>query len=117
MLPRFSERAIETWDEETWEAFSLETLWQVCLEGVAGVPQSAKPPATPVRHRDLLLAVGKVDSDLLVNDVLIRFCAAFVDQGVAHWPLPERESGYFNAFCSIYRMEAAVPERWRGAGG
>jgi len=113
LLARFSERVIETWPEATWEALALETLWQVCLEGIAGVPHSATAPAPPIRHRDLLLAVAKLDSDLLVNEVLIRFCAAFVDQGVGHWPLPHRASGFLQAFCSIYRMAAGPPERWR----
>ena len=113
LLPRFSERAIETWPEESWERFALETLWQVCLEGTARASQSAHPPAVPLRHRDLLLAVAKVDADLLVHDLLIRYCAAFIDQGVGHWPLPHRDKGFFQAFCSIYRMGASAPETWR----
>ena len=113
VLRRFSARAIEKWSDKTWEAFTLETLWQVCLEGVGGVPPSASPPSAPLRHRDLLLAVARVDADLLVNEVLIRFAAAFVDQGVGHWPLPDRERGFFQSFCSIHRMAAGVPERWR----
>ena len=35
---RFDETDIEGWDDGTWEAFTLQALWQVCRDGVAGVP-------------------------------------------------------------------------------
>lgn len=113
VLPHFREGRIESWPEENWEGFALETLWQVCLEGVENVPQFSMPPEIPLRHRDLLLAVGKVDADLPVNAVLIRFCAAFLDQGIGHWPLPDREKGFFQSFCSLYRQPGGPPEHWR----
>src|SRR5207248_3451970 len=43
LFSRFGESGIEAWPEETWEAFALEALWRVCLEGVRGVPHSAAP--------------------------------------------------------------------------
>ena len=49
-----------------------------------------KPPPPPVRQRDLLLEATGVDTDAMVHDVLIRFCAAFLDQGMANWQLPRR---------------------------
>lgn len=112
LFKEFGASGIEMWPEKTWEAFTLETLWRVCQQGVHGVPHSATPPATPVRHRDLLLAVGESDSDPLVQEVLIRFCAAFLDQGVSHWPMPDREAGFFRAFCSLYRHGNGPPDRW-----
>ena len=57
---------------------------------LAGVHHAGSPA---IRHRDLLLEATGVDTDLLVNDLLIRFCAAFLDQGFAHWELPGREAG------------------------
>ena len=50
VLTRFRETEIETWPEDTWEAFTLESLWRICLDGVRGVPQSASPPPVPVRR-------------------------------------------------------------------
>jgi hypothetical protein len=48
----------------------------------------------------------------LVHDVLIRFCAAFVDQGFAHWKLPYRELGFFKAFCELWRQPGGPPSPW-----
>ena len=64
-----------------------------------------------MRPRDFLLRATGIDSDRLVNEVLIRFCAAFLDQGVADWPLPGREHGFFRSFAALYRDSHPVP-RW-----
>ena len=62
-------------------------------------PARRSPLATirPVRHRDLLLEATGADADLLVHELLIRFCAAFLDQGLAHWPLPRPRRGVLSA--------------------
>ena len=111
LFEQFGESKIESWDSDTWEAFTLEALWRVCRDGVRGLPDFAPTLPAPVRHRDLLLRVTGIDIDLQVNPILIRFCAAFVDQGIAHWPLPNREKGFFRAFASLYRKSGS-PERW-----
>ena len=109
---RFNQRTMESWDDRTWEAFSLQVLWTVCREGVerAETPSVPVPPAA--RHRDLLLEATGDDSDLLVHPILIRFCAAFTDQGVSTWGLPDRQAGFFKSFCTLYRHTAAQPQRW-----
>lgn len=112
LLRRFHESAIETWSEATWEAFTVQVLWRVCCDGVGLVLSFPPLPPPPPRHRDLLLAATGHDADLLVNDVLVRFCAAFLDQGLAHWVLPQRDEGFFRAFCGLYRAPAAAPQRW-----
>lgn len=112
LFEQFPESEIETWDANIWEAVTLEALWRVCQTGVRGVPDFAPPSPPPLRHRDLLLRVTGSDIDVPVNTILIRFCAAFVDQGVAHWQLPDREKGFFYAFASLYRRRGGSPERW-----
>jgi uncharacterized protein YbcC (UPF0753/DUF2309 family) len=95
--------ALERGSERTWEAFTLHALWRICHAGVHGVPRfgEAGPVALPRRHRDVMrLATGR-DTDLVVHDLLIRFCAAFVDQGFAGQPLPGREAGFFRAFAGL----------------
>ena len=101
LFARFRDARIEDWSDATWEAFTLSALWEVCGDGVrrAGTPLPQTPPLR--RHRDFLHAVGAGDADLLVHDVLIRYCAAFLDQGISHWPLPNRDQGFFRAFSTL----------------
>jgi len=123
LLERFGESRIETWNDDVWEAFTLQALWRVCEHGasVAGpgpvlrsVPGSASGMIDPgyQRHRDLLLQATGADADLLVHDVLIRFCAAFLDQGLAHWQLPRRDEGFGRAFCALYSQPIGPPYGW-----
>jgi uncharacterized protein YbcC (UPF0753/DUF2309 family) len=112
LLARFRASRIEEWSEDDWEAFTLQALWRVCCDGVAGVPDLALPPLLPLRHRDLLLQVARADADLLVHEVLIRFCGTFLDQGLAHWQLPRRDEGFYRAFCALYRQPLGPPDRW-----
>jgi uncharacterized protein len=88
-------------------------LWRVCCEVAARVdlPRPARPSF--IRHRDALKRATGEDSDVLVNDLLIRFCAAFADQGLARTTLPYREAGFFLAFCKLYGSPGGPPERWR----
>jgi uncharacterized protein YbcC (UPF0753/DUF2309 family) len=117
LLQRFGARAIESWGEDVWEAFTLRALWRVCRDGVARLPESPPPPQPPARHRDLLLQVSGRDADLPVHDLLIRFCGAFLDQGLAHWKLPRREEGFYPCFCALYRSPLGPPDGWmRGLG-
>ena len=103
---------VDHWDLDTWEAFALQALWRICCDGVRSVPPPPAEAEPLVRHRDLLLAATGEDADLWVNPVLIRFTAAFLDQGVAHWGLPRRELGYFRAFCDLYGRPGGPPDRW-----
>lgn len=112
LLEHFGRSSIESWSEETWEAVSLQALWRVCRVGVHGIERSSPAAHAPRRHRDLLLEVTNVDSDNLVNEVLIRFCAAFLDQGVAPWPLPHRDLGFYAAFRSLYGQPVGPPDLW-----
>jgi hypothetical protein len=112
LLGRFRESRIEEWSQQDWEAFTLQALWRVCCDGVAGVPDLALPPLLPLRHRDLLLHVARADADLLVHDLLIRFCGAFLDQGLADWQLPRRHEGFYRAFCALYRPPLGPPDSW-----
>ena len=112
LLRRFGEASIESWEEETWEAFTLQVLWRLCREGVHGLPSFIPPPVEPVRHRDLLLQATAVDIDPQVHDVLIRYCASFLDQGFSNWRLPHRVLGFYRAFIILYEQPAGPPDTW-----
>ncbi len=133
LIRRFGESSIENWSDKTWEAFSLRLLWRACragtqksnqASGAASAPRCLEattetgeltPPRSPIcptRHRDVLLRATNRDSDELVHEVLIRFCAAFTDQGFAGWKLPVREHGFYRAFCEVYHLPVGPPDRW-----
>jgi uncharacterized protein YbcC (UPF0753/DUF2309 family) len=112
LLDRIGESAIEQWTDEDWERFTLQALWRVCCEGVRHLPQFTSPPHITIRHRELLLDATGADADAPVNDVLVKFCAAFLDQGLAQWPLPDRDLGFFRAFCALYGLPGGPPEAW-----
>ncbi len=112
LFQHFGESSIESWSHETWEAFSLHALWRICRNGVHTVKRAARQPSTSVRHRDLLLEATGEDSDPLVHDVLVRFCATFLDQGFGHWSLPGRERGFYHSFCELYKQPFGPPATW-----
>ena len=112
LLKRFSEVPIETWTDEDWERFTLQALWRLCCDGVRDLPPYTQPPPPPVRQRDLLLEATGVDTDAMVHELMIRFCAAFLDQGMANWQLPRRNEGFYRAFCALYRRPGWAPADW-----
>ncbi|MDX1947822.1 MAG: DUF2309 domain-containing protein [Pirellulaceae bacterium] len=112
LLDRFDESEMESWSEAQWEGLTLQMLWRVCCDGVRGIPAPDSPRAFHLRHRDLLLKATGNDTDQLVHDLLIKFCAAFLDQGLASWPLPGRDRGFFAAFRAVYRQAGGPPDGW-----
>jgi len=107
-LPR---TPVETWSDLDWEAAYLDRLWNVCLHGTTRAMRQPTPPRFR-RLRDALLQATGVDADDLVNDILVRFCAAYLDQGYSHWPLPEREAGFVQAFASLYGRGHHLTQPW-----
>lgn len=90
-------------DPPTSEAAAAKALWDACLSAVSPLaPPPAPAPAEMPRHRDLLLAATGVDTDSIVHPVLIRLCAAWLDQGLAYWTMPDRDRGLWGSVCSVY---------------
>lgn len=112
LLQKHGATNMERWSSATWEAVSLQALWRVCENGVQGLPPPSAFDLPPLRHRDILLAATGEDSDILVHEVLIRFCASFADQGFAEWLLPDRNQGFFKSFCQLYSQAGGPPDRW-----
>ncbi|WP_425615735.1 DUF2309 domain-containing protein [Anatilimnocola sp. NA78] len=112
LLKHYGSSSMERWTAKTWEAISLQALWRVCRASVQGLPASIPAELPTLRHRDLLLEATGEDSDALVHEVLIRFCAAFADQGFADWLLPDRDLGIFRSFSHLYSQSGGPPDRW-----
>ncbi len=66
-------------------------IWHACL---ARMPQRPDPhPVRPKRPWDAVLSAKGIDLDAIVHPPLIRLAGAYLDQGVAYWPMPMREKG------------------------
>lgn len=96
-----------------WESVTLRCLWAICGAGV----RSAKVPAagvdvSPVQWDVLLMKATGEDIAARVNDVLIRVCGGYLDQGFADWSLPHREQGFAVAFASLYGGRWGLCRGW-----
>jgi uncharacterized protein YbcC (UPF0753/DUF2309 family) len=57
--------------------------------------------------------VHGLDTDAWIHPPLIRFLAGYLDQGLAHWPMPDRDLGIHGCFLEIYRTSlVAQCGRW-----
>lgn len=111
LFRRFDAAKIEQWSPAVWEACTLSLLWHTCRAGVHGVRRFAPASVSPIRARTLLLDLTGKDTDRMINEPLIRFCAAFLDQGMASWRLPDAELGFWRAWTRFYRDSHPV-ESW-----
>lgn len=94
-------------------ADSPKALWAACLARVK--PQPAPHVGKPKRPRDAVLAHFGVDMDLLIHPPLIRLTGAYLDQGIAYWPMPLREKGLLRAARLIMPQPLALfPSRLGG---
>jgi len=118
LLDQTGAKRIESWPERQWESFVLGLLWQICEFGVrqAGAPvhESDKSPGNVAPHQvpEKLEELTGNDPHEPVNELLIRFCAAFLDQGFGAWKLPGRDLGFWNCFLTVHG-QADSPEAWR----
>ena len=94
------------------EAVSLELAWSACLRiapPAAVAPQRSRPGRS---YRDLVLELTGEDAAHLVDPLLARLTAAFLDRGHAPWPMPSRERGLLAAFTTLFGRDAAMFPRW-----
>src|SRR5262245_9018774 len=93
----------------TDERQGVQRLWDACVRAAG---RSAPPPPAagkaPVRHRDYIHATYGLDTDAWIHPSLIRFLASYLDQGLAHWTMPNRALGIHGCFLEIYRSRVAA---------
>jgi hypothetical protein len=107
-LPSLRERL-----EKEPEVFAVSALWATCRTPLLTPERPEAPAPETVRsHRDVLRDVTGEDPSDLVNPHLIRACAAFLDEGVSHWPMPERERGLFAAWRTLKLRGSGVLPHW-----
>ncbi len=104
--------SMESWSAADWDAFVLKLMWRICRQGVTSAttrPTESRPPAA---LHDLVLEATGEDSDRTIDDILIRFCGAFLDQGFANWSLPHRDQGFAKAFALLYLHRLTIQPAW-----
>src|SRR5438093_4991275 len=112
-LPATARSAVYVLSEENDRASeehkALRRLWSACVKAVR---RAGEPPVTPVvipvRHRDCVQMVCGLDTDAWIHPPLIRFLAGYLDQGLAHWSMPDRRRGIHGCFLEIYRTSLAA---------
>ncbi len=78
---------------------SPRTLFDFCLSHTPAPKAAAEEH--PARPRDGVLAATGTDIDDAVHPLLIRLAAAFLDQGLAYWPMPERQNGLWSVALEV----------------
>lgn len=81
---------------------SPEDLFDFCLSQIPEAP--AVEAHMPARVRDGILAASGIDMDDVVHPLLIKICSAFLDQGLAYWPMPNRQKGLWWAALDLLRQ-------------
>jgi uncharacterized protein YbcC (UPF0753/DUF2309 family) len=98
------------------EESAVLALWKECCAVPLAASLSHDAPARPRNgnksFRELLLDRTGADTHDWVHPTLIRFCAAFLDAGVAYWPLPQREQGFYRAWCGLIAA-SNTPVGWK----
>jgi hypothetical protein len=95
------------------ELLSVRALWTACIqacEHLEGTP--AKGAAPPRFFRDWLHTTGGDDPVAPVHDTLIPLCGAFLDRGLSHWPMPDRNRGFFRAWLEFSTSGLGVRPTW-----
>jgi len=112
VLDGYDRTNIESWNDVEWESVCLQLLWRLSFDGVQRADHASPPLPGALRQRDALLSATGVDADELSHDLLISFTSAFLDQGYAHWPLPDRDRGFYQSFLEVYGQPGGVVPHW-----
>jgi uncharacterized protein YbcC (UPF0753/DUF2309 family) len=72
---------------------ALHALFAACFARTAA-HEPEPEPARPV--------------DEVIHPWLIRLCAVFLDQGIAYWPMPERELGFYKSVRKLLSQPGAI---------
>ncbi|MCA9668283.1 MAG: DUF2309 domain-containing protein [Myxococcales bacterium] len=90
------------------ESRYVAALWSACQAAAQrGASAVAPDVPRPRRPRDIVLAARGIDIDDWVHPILIRTTSAFLDQGLADWPMAGRDRGLYRCFIDLYSRRIA----------
>ncbi len=112
-VPREAKSALavagDSEDRARTEREAVRLLWHACLDAAGRASEPVRRrSAELIRHRDLLQAACRLDTDAWIHPSLIRFLAGYLDQGLAHWWMPGRMEGIHGCFLEIYGAPLAA---------
>ncbi|HEY1083937.1 MAG TPA: DUF2309 domain-containing protein [Prosthecobacter sp.] len=96
-------------DATASRALSSDTpaaLWKICSTRLK--PSAPPPPRRASRPHEALLASHDLDLDQIIHPPLIRLTGAYLDQGIAYWPMPLREEGLLRASRRIMAQPLSI---------
>jgi uncharacterized protein len=99
-------------------ALALSLLHAIARTPARGAGVAHTDPTLPERvgqdrtPRDLIAQLTGQDATDLVHPFLIRWCAAFLDDGIAHWTMPGRELGFWRAWRMTMQKQAGLLPSW-----
>jgi hypothetical protein len=76
---------------------ALRSLFDTCLSNV--LAQEEEPPAPRA-------------VDEIIHPWLIRLCSVFLDQGMAYWPMPHRDQGFYAAVRMLFSRPGGIFPRY-----
>ncbi|MBL8151471.1 MAG: DUF2309 family protein, partial [Blastocatellia bacterium] len=99
--------------ENKTESAAARTLFAACFCRVP--PLKPFPSSRAARVGEALLNLTGVNIDEEVHPLLIRLAALFLDQGLAYWPMPDREKGFYKAVRDLMSQPIVIePELLAG---
>jgi uncharacterized protein YbcC (UPF0753/DUF2309 family) len=112
LLDEVSVRKIAAWNEHEWRGLCLRLLWNLSSAGVASHSGWLESKLPHPSFQELLNQRCQVDADQLIDELLIKFTAMFLDQGLANFPLPQRNQGYWHCFLLLF-ASGGYGDAWR----
>lgn len=89
-------------------------LWNVCTSRYKSTPPVKFIPAP--RPAAALMISHAIHLDEIINPIMIRLVSSYLDQGLAYWPMPMRERGFFAATRALFTSTRLIeiPQHLKG---
>ncbi|SDY17073.1 DUF2309 domain-containing protein [Halopenitus persicus] len=97
-------------DRERLEAELAETGYEDDPETLLDRMADAADAADAKRSDADATASDADDAADRVDRVLTKWLSAFLDEGIAHWSMPNREAGFYAAFRGVVEHDGEIPE-------
>ncbi|PRP91188.1 hypothetical protein ENSA5_57600 [Enhygromyxa salina] len=115
-IPATREAILALLDDDP-EPLVAGAMWQACRALARELPLGSTSPSDQPQTqtpRDVALARLGVDIWNQLHPELLRWAAAYLDEGLAYWPMPGRERGFFVAVRDLCAQTGPRVVPWLG---